>query len=165
MKDTKLRDLCCKNNWFTNGDCEQYKKLFLLNGDDCHNFHKNHSHLVEITAMIWICSEDTSYDSIMKELLRSETITDRKMGLIRGRHEIPDVDDYVFDDTIADVTDLSAMESIIARKLDGCETLDLYVTGLTVALVEVIKYCNRNSIYLTLWHYNAETGEYFPQKV
>lgn len=43
--------------------------------------------------------------------------------------------------------------------------LVLYVTGLTVALGEVIKYCFENIIDLTLMHYDRNTNEYYAQNI
>nr|DAO66588.1 MAG TPA: hypothetical protein [Caudoviricetes sp.] len=87
-----------------------------------------------------------------------------KLGLCAGRHIIPDIEGYIFD-KIEDVTDLRAMSKQVHASLRNIEALDLYVTGLTVALIAVINYCNFNLIPLTLWHFNSATGEYFPQEV
>jgi hypothetical protein len=46
-----------------------------------------------------------------------------------------------------------------------CSELDLYVTGMTVALVSVINYAIHNHIPLTLWHYNKANESYYPQEV
>lgn len=43
--------------------------------------------------------------------------------------------------------------------------LDLYATGLTVALIAVINICKREQIDLTVWHYNKATGDYYSQEV
>lgn len=88
-----------------------------------------------------------------------------KIGLIRGGHEIPGVSEYIFENDIQDVTDLQDIAKIVMNKLADCKDIYLYVTGLTVALVEVIKYCQRNCVGLTLWHYNSATGDYYPQEV
>lgn len=57
------------------------------------------------------------------------------------------------------------MHDIAEEKLAGAEEVILYVTGLTMALVEVIKVCQENNIDLTLMHYDRNTGEYFEQEV
>ena len=44
-------------------------------------------------------------------------------------------------------------------------SVDLYVTGLTVALVAVLNVCRQEGVDVTLWHFNRETGEYYPQEV
>ena len=64
-----------------------------------------------------------------------------KMMLCEGRHEIPEaVDGAIFPAVIPDPTDLEAMMAIVNGKLRYCAKLDLYVTGLTVALVTVVNY-------------------------
>ena len=96
-----------------------------------------------------------------------------KMGLCQGRHEIPGISEYVFPNTISDVTDIESLETTAKESIFGLfeekcpdgNHLDLYVTGLTVALVAVINICNKYDVELTLWHYNNATGEYYPQNV
>ena len=44
-------------------------------------------------------------------------------------------------------------------------SLDLYVTGLTVALVAVLNVCREEGIKVTLYHVNRETGTYYAQEV
>ena len=44
-------------------------------------------------------------------------------------------------------------------------SLDLYVTGLTVALVAVLNVCREEGIKVTLYHFNRETGTYYAQEV
>lgn len=43
--------------------------------------------------------------------------------------------------------------------------LDLYVTGLTVALISVLNACRELEIEVTLYHYDRESGNYYPQQV
>lgn len=43
--------------------------------------------------------------------------------------------------------------------------LDVYVTGLTVALVEVINFCSLYDIKLVLYHYDKYTKNYYTQDV
>lgn len=88
------------------------------------------------------------------------------LALCAGRHEMPaSVGGYIFD-IIEDVTNLSAMEEIAERVLgQDLKGLDLYVTGLTPALIAVLNVCRRNDIMVTLYHFNRETGDYFPQVV
>lgn len=49
--------------------------------------------------------------------------------------------------------------------VDTSASLNLYVTGLTVALIEVLNVCKDWGISVTLYHYDRESGNYFPQKV
>ena len=44
------------------------------------------------------------------------------------------------------------------------KSLDLYVTGLTVALVSVLNACRQLGIVGTLYHYDREEGNYYPAK-
>lgn len=58
---------------------------------------------------------------------------------------------------------------------DGCDmepflicrdlTVNLYVTGLTVALIAALNVCRVLGLKVTLYHYNRETGSYYPQEV
>lgn len=43
--------------------------------------------------------------------------------------------------------------------------INLYVTGLTVALVAVLNVCKQEGVKVTLQHYNRETGKYYSQEV
>lgn len=88
-----------------------------------------------------------------------------KMALCEGRHEIPEaVDGAIFPQQLNPL-DLEGMQATAATKLAGVAALDLYVTGLTVALVEVINFCHANGVQLTLWHFDREAGVYYPQAV
>ena len=59
---SRLRQLCIDNNWFTNGDIDQYMKLFQANEE-------NYA-ITEIALIIWICSsrEHTKTDILQKLL-------------------------------------------------------------------------------------------------
>lgn len=88
-----------------------------------------------------------------------------EMALCEGSHEIPKaVDGAIFPQQLNPL-DLVGMRTTAAAKLAGVEALDLYVTGLTVALVEVINFCRANGASLTLWHFDRGTGDYYPQAV
>lgn len=43
--------------------------------------------------------------------------------------------------------------------------INLYVTGLTVALIAALNVCRAKGLSVTLWHYNKDTDDYFPQEV
>lgn len=43
--------------------------------------------------------------------------------------------------------------------------VNLYVTGLTVALIAALNVCRLQGISVTLWHYDRETNGYFSQEV
>jgi len=87
-----------------------------------------------------------------------------KFNLIMGRHEMP-VEENIFDKDIEDVTDVKRMYDIVAEKLKNVKELEVYVTGLTVALGAVISYCIDNLIPLTLYHYDKESNSYYPQVI
>ena len=87
------------------------------------------------------------------------------LGLCEGRHSIPDVEGYIFGNEISDPTDLDAMFLQAYRTLVKLhpEHLNLYVTGLTVALIETIKAANSLGVTVALWHFNRATGDYYRQ--
>jgi hypothetical protein len=88
-----------------------------------------------------------------------------KLGLCGpGRHEIPEVSGYVFPAEINPL-DVQGLEAHAAKELEGITALDLYVTGLSVALVAVINAAIRRGVDLTLWHYDRDSGQYYPQRV
>lgn len=92
-----------------------------------------------------------------------------KIGLCKGRHEIPEVEGYVFPHEISDPTRLDMMEQRVHESIKHLygteEELELYVTGLSVALVTVINYCTMGRIKLSLYHYDKVTGNYYRQPV
>jgi hypothetical protein len=91
------------------------------------------------------------------------------MGLCQGRHSIATneqqiVDSFIFTTEVNPI-DLHNIDNQVHAALYNCSELELYVTGLTVALVSVINYCLINYIPLTLWHYNRDTNSYYSQKL
>ena len=111
-----------------------------------------------------------------------------KVGLIKGRHEMP-VDNYIFDE-INDVLDFDNMNKQIINFINnninvyaayGCginqigyedvevltsdTKLIVYVTGLTSVTAELIKVCALKGISLTLMHYDRDTSDYLPQVI
>ena len=106
---------------------------------------------------------DNSFRSIM--LNRVPEPNKKIMYLCEARHDIPQaVDGAIFPQTI-DVTNLKEMHRIVKHKLKDVTHLTLYVTGATVALVNVINYCSIRNIELRLMHYNKDTNDYYPQIV
>lgn len=102
------------------------------------------------------------YDYIEEEKNKEKILS---LELCAGRHLTPAQNGAIFENEIDDVTDTRKMYEIISNKLYGVDKVILYVTGLTVALVEVINYCNDNGVELTLMHYNKETDSYYEQIV
>lgn len=90
----------------------------------------------------------------------------KKMILCAARHSHPAIDGLpaIFEGEINPM-DFNGMMKIAARKLKGVDALDLYVTGLTPALVAVLNVCIISAIPCRLWHYNRATNAYDVQIV
>lgn len=88
------------------------------------------------------------------------------LALCEGRHTMPaEVQGSIFPAEV-DPTDLGGLTEYCQKGIPAtCNELTLYVTGLSVALLAVVRYCDGNGISLTCMHYNRDTGEYYPQKV
>jgi len=111
------------------------------------------------------------------------------VGLIAGRHPLP-VSEFIFNGEIANVLDFPAIAAVIRDFLTdrvgivtctdqainsadytdiacytGAKSLVVYVTGLTAVTAELIKQCALNGVSLTLMHFNAADGEYYPQHI
>ena len=85
-------------------------------------------------------------------------------GLCSGRHDIP-VEKYLFD-TISDPTDFDSMyKQAVAAIPADCTELAVYVTGLTAAMLAVVRACNDLNISLVAYHYDRDNGVYVEQTV
>jgi len=96
----------------------------------------------------------------------------QKIGLCRGRHEIPGVRRYVFGAEVnpLDPATLEREAAQYFRSFSGMRLQEtggilLYVTGLTVALIAALNACRNLSIPVTLMHFDRESGSYYPQQV
>lgn len=115
-----------------------------------------------------------------------------RYGVCEGHHDLP-VDGYIFlADLNPDlITDPDKLKEWAWKKLrnaiSDCEAerrflmttdeyddiyvtapaakLDLYVTGLTVALIAVIEAAKELYLPVMLYHYNKSTGEYYTQRI
>lgn len=89
-----------------------------------------------------------------------------KLGLCAGRHTIDGIQGYIFEE-IKDVTDVGTLFNEAYTNLKELENgkLCLYVTGLTVALIEVLNACKFLNIKVQLYRFNRETNSYFKQNV
>lgn len=69
--------------------------------------------------------------------------------------------------SIQDPTDVKGLEKYALKKLLDLDIryLNLYVTGLTVALIASLNACKKLDIKVTLWHFDRETDTYFSQEV
>ena len=92
-----------------------------------------------------------------------------KVQLCENRHVVlEDIDGYIFPNTISDVTNVVELEEIALNsitKLGETSHLDIYTTGLTVALIATLNVARKCNIDVTLLHYDRENGKYFPQHV
>ena len=99
-------------------------------------------------------------------------------GLIANRHNMP-VNDFIFN-RIKDPTKIRNIEAEAYRKIKTIANdykeekyikLDLYVTGLSVALISVIKACKKVhredfiNIKLVLKHYSWKNKKYHNQTI
>ena len=92
-----------------------------------------------------------------------------EIGLVRGRHDIPGITEYVFDGEIEDPSDILGIQDTAYQSIGNIPIkytdLKLYVTGLTPCLVEVINVCRYFKFKLILMHYNPKTNSYYEQEV
>lgn len=103
-------------------------------------------------ASIRICAHNGSMSHHMSHIMRCQT------ALCEGRHSIPQAEDgSIFGNTInpLDTQGLYAEAESKLKALD-IKSLDLYVTGLTVALISVLNACRQLGIVVTLYHYDRE---------
>ena len=87
------------------------------------------------------------------------------VGLVKGRHEIPAVSEYIFE-SINDVLDFEALEQGAAEffKDNKDSHVTVYVTGLTAATIAVIKASKvMTEGSLSFAHYNRDTETYLVQ--
>ena len=90
-----------------------------------------------------------------------------KFILCPARHEHEEIAGLpaIFPQNIEDITDVSGMAQTAREVLKDCDDVDLYVTGLTVAVGAVIRACYTEMKALTLWHYDRALDAYFPQVI
>lgn len=102
-------------------------------------------------------------------MIQNKNTITLNMGLCEERHAIPQVTDGYFFPSEVNPTDTGALWDMACNKLllynNENIRINLYVTGLTVALVTVINICITSNIKLTLWHYNRDTNDYFSQEI
>ena len=99
-----------------------------------------------------------------------------KVGLIKGRHELP-VTNYIFEGDIENplaFQDLFRLANRRVIEIVGAEgdkfnikedKLVLYVTGLTQATAAVINACINNKVKLDLAHFDRDTNTYKMQEI
>lgn len=61
----------------------------------------------------------------------------------------------------------TAISRVVELERAGCldDGLDLYVTGLSTALIAVIRACIVQQVSLCCWHYDRDNDTYVPQNV
>lgn len=99
------------------------------------------------------------------------------VALCEGRHDIADATDgFIFSSTdTVDPTNISHLNDVAltwVNTLDNECVVNIYVTGLTVALVAVLNTVNwvnstnpYSDIRVNLWHYDRNTNSYYGQSV
>lgn len=117
-----------------------------------------------------------------------------KMTLCEARHLTPEKDGAIYPYVIRDVTNVEELEKSARDRIwQACYTkykygkqgfliknqkevsaeltfdprlhIDLYVMGLTVALVAVVNVCLKENIDITLWHHDRTTDNFYPQDI
>lgn len=93
------------------------------------------------------------------------------LGTIKGRHSLP-VTDYVFNEEIKDVTDVGKIQQDVDYYFnelsETCKDkiqIILYITGLTVVTLSIVKACKRLDYELVVMHFDRDSNSYFGQKV
>lgn len=95
------------------------------------------------------------------------------LGTIKGRHQLP-VTDYVFNNEIQDVTDVEKIqqdvdyyfvEHIANERSKDKVRIILYVTGLTVVTLAIVRACILYDCELVCMHYDRDTNCYLGQIV
>lgn len=74
MTNSRLRQICVENNWFTNGDNDQYKRMLDLNAGGLIPLNECDYLTNAIARTIWICSDNVNYDDIVTTLLENEVM-------------------------------------------------------------------------------------------
>lgn len=113
-------------------------------------------------------------------------MTEIRVGLINGRHDLP-VEECILE-SVENVLDYDAIANGIEKWIRGHisfekevinlprqldytdipvweskERLVVYVTGLTPVTAELIRLCFNMGVHLTLMNFNRDTGNYVPQ--
>ena len=94
-----------------------------------------------------------------------------KVGVCQGRHEMP-CDMFVFEKIIEDPTDTLKLESDVEKFFDSNfsnvesgDTIEIYVTGLTVALIAILKVAVKLFERVNLKHVDMKSASYYTQKI
>lgn len=87
------------------------------------------------------------------------------VALCASRHEIPEaVNGAIFPEVINDPMDFCSLMDQIELELNPLlptlRTVNVYVTGLTPALLQVINWCRVAGVTCYTYHYNRNSGRY-----
>lgn len=91
------------------------------------------------------------------------------VAVCKGRHEIPQATDgAIFEQTITEMDPTKLYFKAMHRLTEDYEmrigdAVKLYVTGLTMATLAIVKVCKHMEFKIVCFHYNKDTGEYIPQ--
>ena len=96
--------------------------------------------------------------------------TSVSVALCQGRHEIPEATDGAIFGQTVDPLDVNGLQeqadsAIASYAENGVKSVNLYVTGLTVALIAVLNACRDKGLTVTLYHYDRESSSYYKQEV
>lgn len=106
------------------------------------------------------------------------------VAVCEGRHDIPQATDgscfpneipskilknptYLEDMAFSRLWDICRRKKMIDendRIIWGIQ-LNLYVTGLTIAVIAAIKAAKNEGMDIVLWHYDRDSESYYPQKI
>lgn len=101
-------------------------------------------------------------------IVRPEINDILKIGVCKGRHEMP-CNFYVYEQTIEDPTDVTSLDGQAEEFFKRIETkekeIEIFVTGLTVALISILKVAVKKYDHVVLMHYDVKTATYYKQIV
>ena len=148
MNAMEIRELCIKNNWFTNGDNDQYSLLF--------DRIREEADIEEIATIIWICSSNVTKEEVLEQLkdyephlnrerikmvrameliaravndervFRSWLVTGVADGDINGNTKDSDLEDYTEDDEFAEL-----METFVDIMYNAKQHGGIYFDGIS----------------------------------
>lgn len=94
------------------------------------------------------------------------------VGLFEGRHSLP-VKEYIFTGEFSptDIKGINSAASAFFGRINHNwdtppHTINIYVTGLTSGIVAALSAASKifPETDIVCWHYDRDTGEYFPQE-
>jgi len=87
------------------------------------------------------------------------------LAVCEGIHEIPEAEGAIFPQNIDNPMDFAGMfghafRALREYKSNGVTMINLYVTGLTPAVLATVNAAQKLAMSFKLWHYNRESGDY-----